>query len=162
MTAEDRELLQDDVDYLMVHLDRIPRKCSVSQLTKLQDHLRPIGQLLSSYLSDIVSTLTQVAYPNEAKSPSTSTLSGKLSQEARSRREKILETQENLATARLRMAATANVLLATHTEVLERIIRILEQTKHGSLSRGLKAHAEHLAIVAENMEAKLRYCVTVS
>jgi len=53
------------------------------------------------------------------------------------------------------MAATAAALLAVQTQVLERVIVLLERVKYGVLARATKAKAEYLATVAQGVEGKL-------
>ncbi len=62
-----------------------------------------------------------------------------------------------LSTLQRQMAVTAATVLGAHAQVMERMIQVLERTKHGSLARAGKARAEHLAKVAEGMEAKVKY-----
>lgn len=61
------------------------------------------------------------------------------------------------ATAERRLALTqeATKLHALYRQIIERSIRILEQTIHGSVARGTKARADYLATVAEGMDKKL-------
>lgn len=59
--------------------------------------------------------------------------------------------------ARARMAVTAAKVLETRAEILKHTVVLLERVKHGALSRATKAKAEHLALVAQGVEAKLRY-----
>lgn len=57
------------------------------------------------------------------------------------------------------MAETAAAILVARAELMERVVVLLERTKHGVLSRATKAHAEHLATVAEGMDGKVQYAV---
>lgn len=61
-----------------------------------------------------------------------------------------------LPAARAKMAATAARVLAMRAAVLERTVTLLERAKHGALARATKAKAEHLAMVAQGVEGKLR------
>lgn len=63
----------------------------------------------------------------------------------------------DLPTARRQMAATAAALLAVQTQVLERVVVVLERVKYGAFARATKAKAEHLATVAQGVEGKLEY-----
>lgn len=56
------------------------------------------------------------------------------------------------------MAATAARVMSVRAAVLERIVVVLERAKHGALARGVRARAEHLAVVAQGIEGKLE-CV---
>lgn len=62
----------------------------------------------------------------------------------------------SVACKRIALADLASAVLATHRQLLETGIRILEQTMHGAVARGVRARAEHLAVVAKGMELKLR------
>ncbi|KAJ5320845.1 hypothetical protein N7476_003847 [Penicillium atrosanguineum] len=61
----------------------------------------------------------------------------------------------DLPAARRKMAATAAELLAVQTQVLERVVVLLERVKYGVFARATKAKAEHLATVAQGVEGKL-------
>jgi len=137
-STEDREILEDDVEYFM-------------------GHLRPIGRPLSDHLSESALQLAYVAHPSQKIGPNTArTLLSSLPQEIVSRREHLFETQDALSAEQQGLVSLACNVLEAHRELLEAIIKILEQTKHGSVSRGFKAHADHLAVVVANMDAKLR------
>lgn len=64
-------------------------------------------------------------------------------------------SRENLAHARLALAQEVAKLHELYRQVIQFSIRVLEQTIHGSVARGTKAKAEHLAVVAEGMNKKL-------
>ena len=120
------------------------------------NHLLPVGEALSSELSQIAFRLKGIAYPQEAhrnlliKIPDLPLLIG-------TRRKELVVAQETLSNSRLELAVAASKVLETYREVVETTIRALEQTKYGSVARGIKAQTEHLAIVAESMDAKLQY-----
>ncbi|KAJ5670014.1 uncharacterized protein N7477_005377 [Penicillium maclennaniae] len=61
----------------------------------------------------------------------------------------------DLPVARRQLAATAAELLAVQTQVLERVVVLLERVKYGVFARATKAKAEHLATVAQGVEGKL-------
>ncbi|KAI4135603.1 MAG: hypothetical protein LQ347_000535 [Umbilicaria vellea] len=50
----------------------------------------------------------------------------------------------------------ASSVLELHRSIAKVSILALEQTKYGSVARGIKAQTEHLAIVAESMDTKLQ------
>lgn len=54
-------------------------------------------------------------------------------------------------------AVTAANVLAARAKLMEQIIVLLERTKHGALARATRVQAEHLAMVAEGVDAKVRY-----
>lgn len=47
--------------------------------------------------------------------------------------------------------------MQAQAELVETVVKVLEQTVHGTLARFLRAKAEHLAAVSEGLEKKLRY-----
>ncbi|EGE79483.1 diphthamide biosynthesis protein [Blastomyces dermatitidis ATCC 18188] len=61
----------------------------------------------------------------------------------------------DLPTTRTKMTITAAAVLAAHAQVMERVIHILERTKHGVLARGVRARADHVAVVLEGVEGKV-------
>jgi diphthamide biosynthesis protein 3 len=63
----------------------------------------------------------------------------------------------SITATRSRIVDLADQIHATHREILELSVRILEQTIHGSVSRGIKARAEHLASVAKGLDLKIRF-----
>lgn len=66
------------------------------------------------------------------------------------------EARSRLTSLRIEIAHEAAGLHTLYRKAIETSIRILEQTIHGSVSRGTKAKAEYLATVAEGMDRKLR------
>ena len=121
-------------------------------------HLFPVGEALSLELSQTAFHLKGIAYPQEAhRNPHTKI--SDLPLLIGTRRKELVVAQETLSDSRLELAVAASRVLETHREVVETTIRALEQTKYGSVARGFKAQTEHLAIVAESMDAKLQYDV---
>ena len=57
---------------------------------------------------------------------------------------------------RSRVTDLTDQIYATHREILEAAVRILEQTLYGSVARGVRAKAEHLAVVAKGLDLKIR------
>jgi hypothetical protein len=57
----------------------------------------------------------------------------------------------------MRITELGDQIHAVYRELFEVSVRIIEQTLHGSVARGGKARAEHLASVARGMELKLQY-----
>jgi diphthamide biosynthesis protein 3 len=62
----------------------------------------------------------------------------------------------SLALTRTRVTELSDQTHAAYRELFEASVRVLEQTLHGSVARGVKAKAEHLAAVAKGMELKLQ------
>lgn len=63
--------------------------------------------------------------------------------------------QAKLHDSRLALAQETTKLHDLYRKAIERSIRILEQTIHGSVARGAKAKADYLASVAEGMDKKI-------
>ena len=72
-------------------------------------------------------------------------------------RTSLWNTQTTLSTSRLALLATTRSILTAHRDLLETMIRVLEQTKYGSVQREVRARAEVLVVVAGGWEVKLRY-----
>ncbi|USW48685.1 Putative HAUS augmin-like complex subunit 4 [Septoria linicola] len=68
----------------------------------------------------------------------------------------ILLSEDSIADARLQLAEGITDVHDSYRKAIETCIRILEQTIHGSVSRGTKAKADYLATVAEGMSKKLQ------
>ncbi|KAL1635608.1 putative alpha-1,6-mannosyltransferase mnn11 [Neofusicoccum ribis] len=72
------------------------------------------------------------------------------------------DQQDELAAAtfalgeqRTRLADLAASVLEAQAQLMEVVVRMLEQTVHGSVARAVRAKAEHLAAVAKGLELKL-------
>jgi len=63
---------------------------------------------------------------------------------------------QKIAQLRARVTDLSNQIAAVHREILEASVRILEQTLHGSVARGLRAKAEHFAVVAKGLDLKIK------
>jgi diphthamide biosynthesis protein 3 len=61
-----------------------------------------------------------------------------------------------ISSTRARITDLADHIHTTHRDILEMSVRILEQTIHGSVARGLKARVEHLSSVAKALDFKIR------
>lgn len=66
------------------------------------------------------------------------------------------DLEEQLASARMNLAEGAVNVHVLQRKVIEASVRILEQTIHGSVSRGTRAKVDYLATVAEGMNKKLQ------
>ena len=70
-------------------------------------------------------------------------------------KEDIARSRSTAGKDRLSLALEATKLHELYRTVIETSIRLLEQTIHGSVARGVKAKADYLALVAEGMSKKL-------
>jgi diphthamide biosynthesis protein 3 len=68
----------------------------------------------------------------------------------------IITQSTAISAIRNRIVDLVDQIQAVHREILEVAIRTLEQTMHGSVARGIKARAEHLAAVAKGLDLKIR------
>lgn len=114
-----------------------------------QDNVKHINVTLAKMLRQDASMLVSLTTPDgEANSRELTsiikTLKGSISAK-----------QAKLHESRLVLAQEASKLHELHRQVVERSIRILEQTIHGSVARGVKAKADYLAVVAEGMSKKI-------
>ncbi|KAL0258790.1 putative alpha-1,6-mannosyltransferase mnn11 [Diplodia seriata] len=67
-----------------------------------------------------------------------------------------------LASHRVALADLAAATLDAQTRLVEVVVRVLEQTVHGSAARAARAKAEHLAAVAKGLELKLSVVMLTS
>lgn len=61
----------------------------------------------------------------------------------------------------MRITELGDQIHSVYRELFEVSVKIIEQTLHGSVARGGKARAEHLASVAKGMELKLQYVISI-
>ncbi|KAH8697695.1 hypothetical protein BGW36DRAFT_295436 [Talaromyces proteolyticus] len=125
------------------------------------DDLRSIANLLKPTAT--TSALSGRPLANRSQPRSTRTgkfaaresIQPRLSLQITERMHRLRELQiSKLPASRRQMAVTAASVLAARAAVIERMIVLLEQTKHGVLCRAMKAQADHLATVAEGMSGK--------
>lgn len=81
----------------------------------------------------------------------------KLPAQAAALQESIANQTTSIAMTRMRITELGDQIHAVYRELFEVSVRIIEQTLYGSVARGVKSKAEHLAIVAKGMELKLQY-----
>ncbi|WEW60845.1 hypothetical protein PRK78_006333 [Emydomyces testavorans] len=117
-----------------------PNESHIPQHTRSDSRLRPLSLKATSFSSSATAT-------------SQSLLSTQLSSRLGTLR--TLQTVE-LPAAQRQLAVTGAEVLSAHTQVMERMIQVLERTKHGSLARAGKARAEYLAAVAEGLDGKVK------
>lgn len=151
--------LQEVIDIvsaqLTTHLSPSARDILSDDLVHFLEHLLPIGKALSLDLSKIASHLRQIANPETHQDTHTETAN--LTHFMQTRCNGLASARETLSESRLKLARTASSSIQVHGDIFEIAIRALEQTKYGNVARGIKAQTEHLAIVAESMDAKLQY-----
>ncbi|KAH7046570.1 hypothetical protein B0J12DRAFT_131385 [Macrophomina phaseolina] len=131
--SSEREILQEDVAYFT-------------------EHINPISRALSTYLKSIAIQLCRIAAPEHDPSPS---LIPDLPTIAQDHIDDLVAATTALAAHRTRLADLAAAVLDAQTHLMQTVVRILEQTVHGSVARAVRAKAEHLAAVAKGLELKL-------
>lgn len=124
-------------------------------LEGFQANLKTIAATISQDLKQLathIATLLAVEEGRDFKPSDLSTLAANaaklLSQNA--------ATTQKIAQLRTRITDLSDQINSTHREILEASVRILEQTLHGSVARGVRAKAEHLAVVAKGLDLKIR------
>ncbi|KAK8174177.1 hypothetical protein IWX90DRAFT_165881 [Phyllosticta citrichinensis] len=71
------------------------------------------------------------------------------------RQQEIEAQSSSLGAYRAHLSDLAASIMQAQAELMEVVVRIMEQTAHGTLARFLRAKAEHLAAVSEGLEKKL-------
>ncbi|GFF37317.1 uncharacterized protein AFUA_4G10530 [Aspergillus udagawae] len=103
-----------------------------------------------------MSTLPTRARVRTSRNQSKAKPQAPLASQLRERLQNLRQIQlSRIPAARARMAITAANVLESRAEILKHTVVLLERVKHGALSRATKAKAEHLALVAQGVEAKL-------
>lgn len=144
---EDRYLLQDDLKKFQVY--HLPRTEQLSQANATKDNVKQINAALAKILQQDASVLVNIIATDDK------TASKHLSTTIKALKSSVSTDQAKLHDSRLVLAQEASRLHELHRQVIERSIRILEQTIHGSVARGVKAKADYLAMVAEGMNKKI-------
>ncbi|KAI9799265.1 MAG: hypothetical protein M1833_004143 [Piccolia ochrophora] len=137
LPIEDIETLQGEIEYFL-------------------DHLRPISQSLSTYLSSLALQISSLAHPAETDPRRLRALIPSLPDHTTHQLTHLTTQQSSLDALRLDLVATACTLLDAQSALLETLIRALEQNTHGAVARAARTHADHLDVVAQSMDAKLQ------
>jgi len=137
VASEDRAILNSDIGFFL-------------------ESINPVSEAVSDHLVTIAKLLTQISYPEDSLNDNAQSRIPSLPAAAVSLLQGNASKASSLASKRTALADLAAAVLATHRQLLETAIRILEQTMHGAVTRGVRARAEHLSVVAKGMELKLR------
>ena len=114
-----------------------------------QENIKPITTALLKLLQQDVDILATLVDPDE--SPSAESLPAAIQDLKTS----ISNSRSIVGKSRLTLVQKASTLHDLYRQAIERSIRILGQTIHGSVARGTKAEVDYLAMVAEGMNKKL-------
>ncbi|KAF1988998.1 hypothetical protein K402DRAFT_452276 [Aulographum hederae CBS 113979] len=131
ISEEDREILEDDVEYLL-------------------ENAQPVNEAISTDLESTAIKLAAIVnagskpHSSESLSTTISTLQTLTTQ-----------TRNEISTTHTALTNLHTTISSTHALLLESLVRALEQTVHGVVARGTRARAEHLATVARGMELKV-------
>ncbi|QDS73842.1 hypothetical protein FKW77_006586 [Venturia effusa] len=135
LTPADLEILADDIDYFV-------------------SNIPTIAIAISKHLEHLALTLSKITTPDGTLQDGAPDIS-KLPAQAAALQESVLNQTASIATTRMRVTELGDQIHAVYRDLFEVSVRIIEQTLHGSVARGGKARAEHLASVAKGMELKL-------
>jgi diphthamide biosynthesis protein 3 len=142
LTPSDLEILADDIDYFVANIPTI-----AIAISKQLEHLAFI--------------LAKITTPDGTLQDGAPDIS-KLPTQATALQESIANQTTSIAMTRMRITELGDQIHTIYRELFEVSVRIIEQTLHGSVARGGKARAEHLASVAKGMELKLQYATILS
>lgn len=122
-------------------------------LTALEEKAMPVADVLSKQFQQDGKTLSDLMAPSMSSILTSPT--DDMASCVETLQTETCTAQTQAASSRLEVAHALNSIHHIARQVLERCIRLLEQTIHGSMARNAKAHAEYLCTVAEGMAKKL-------
>lgn len=150
LSPDDFDLLHEDIDKFKASTAFAQHDFTSALSNSLQNNAQPISRLISKAAAKDLSTLTHLA-TTSGHDPDISLISS-----LKKSKDTISDSSNALSRLRLEMTQETLTTQSLYRQALETSIRILEQTVHGSLSRGTKAKADYLATVAEGMARKLQ------
>lgn len=118
-------------------------------------NVKSIGAAISASLKHLVASLASLIAAEEGREIKPSDLTQVPANSAKLLSQNVA-TAQKIAQLRTRVTDLSDQINSTHREILEASVRILEQTLHGSVARGMRAKAEHLAVVAKGLDLKIR------
>ena len=132
-------------------------KCleSTTQWTSLRTHLPAIGSLLSAHLHTKALALVRIQSPNTNASYLHRGIP-KLVSNTIVLKDDIAAQKLDLENRRLVLVSKTTTLLSIYHLAITLIVRILEQTKHGSVARHVKSKAEFLSLSAKQAELEIK------
>lgn len=128
---------------------------STAQWSAFNEYLPSIGSLLSTFLHNQALALARIQSPTTNPSFLHRGIP-KLVENVKAVQSEIASKKTNLATRRSGLVGKTMTLLNTYHMAIALIIRILEQTKHGSLSRFVKMKAEYLNASATQVGLEIK------
>ncbi|KAK7518783.1 uncharacterized protein IWZ02DRAFT_489601 [Phyllosticta citriasiana] len=141
-------------DQVNGRIDKSHQEILESELVFFKENIESVSDLLEDSITSTAIQLCRIIDPDlSADDPDYSVLDDPPNILARQQE---IEAQScSLGTHRAQLSDLAASILQTQAELMEVIVKILEQTVHGTLARFLRAKAEHLAAVSEGLEKKL-------
>ncbi|TLD36787.1 hypothetical protein E2P81_ATG02569 [Venturia nashicola] len=136
LTLSDLEILADDIDYFVTNIPTI-------------------AIAISKQLEHLALTLAKITTPDGTLQDNAPSIA-QLPAQATALQDSISNQTASIAMTRMRITELGDQIHSVYRELFEVSVRIIEQTLHGSVARGTKARAEHLASVAKGMELKLQ------
>lgn len=128
---------------------------STAQWSALNGQLATVGSLISTYLHNQVLALVKIETPTTNPSYLHRGIP-KLVDSVTTTQVEIASKKADLATRRTALVGKTTNLLGTYNMAIALIVRILEQTKHGSLSRLVKTKAEYLNASATQVNLEIK------
>jgi diphthamide biosynthesis protein 3 len=114
-----------------------------------------VAAVVSKQLVDSAQLILKLASADSSPSKEPGDIN-QLATKASALQESIANQTTSIVLTRARVTELGDQIHAAYRDLFEISIRIIEQTIHGSIARGTKARAEHLAVVAKGMELKLQ------
>ncbi|KAK8248310.1 hypothetical protein HDK77DRAFT_481727 [Phyllosticta capitalensis] len=124
------------------------------ELDYFKENIEPVADLLEDSIISTAVQLCRIIDPEfSADDPDFSILDD--APHILSRQREIEEQSASLGAHRAQLSDLAASIMQAQAELVETVVKVLEQTVHGTLARFLRAKAEHLAAVSEGLEKKL-------
>ncbi|KAM3415813.1 hypothetical protein BST61_g9322 [Cercospora zeina] len=150
LPAELQELVAIIAAALQSQLTREDAILLRADVYEFRQNVKPISkEIWKAALDDLV-TLARISAP-QGHSDGDDLAARILKQKAET-----ADVEDSIPALRLELAHEVANVHDMYRKAIETCIRTLEQTIHGSVSRGTKAKAEYLATVAEGMSKKLQ------
>ncbi|KAF2212361.1 hypothetical protein CERZMDRAFT_97637 [Cercospora zeae-maydis SCOH1-5] len=150
LPAELQELVAIIAAALQIQITKEAAILLREDVHEFRQNVKPISkEIWKAALDDLV-TLARISAPQGHSD------GDDLAARIQKQKAETAELEDSIASLRLELAYEVANVHDMYRKAIETCIRTLEQTIHGSVSRGTKAKAEYLATVAEGMSKKLQ------
>lgn len=153
LSQSDLEILADDIDFFGVGLPFEILNIFADLI--LKSNIQLVAAAISKQLERSAESMLQIAHADTVVTHKQGGVS-QLPIQASALQESITNQTTSIALTRARVTELGDQIHAAYRDLFEISIRLIEQTLHGSIARGTRAKAEHLAVVAKGMEMKLQ------